>query len=56
MRPTVGAQIIREYAYVFGAVSPQDGQHDSLVLPLANTEAMSIFLEEIRHRHPGEYS
>ena len=55
VRPTVGAQIIREYAYVFGAVSPQDGQHDSLVLPSANTEAMSIFLEEIRHRHPGEY-
>lgn len=46
---------MREYAYIFGAVSPRDGQHDSLVLPLANTEAMSVFLEEIRHRHPGEY-
>jgi len=39
---------------VFGAVSPQDGQHDNLVLPVANTEAISIFLEELSRRHPGE--
>jgi transposase len=55
VRPVVGAQLVREYAYVFGAVSPQDGQHDSLVLPLANTWAMSLFLEEVGHRHADEY-
>jgi transposase len=54
VRPEVGAQMIREYVYVFGAVSPQDGCHDSLVLPYANTEAMSIFLEEVGKRHSGE--
>lgn len=54
-RPQVGAQLVREYVYVFGAVSPQDGQHDSLVLPFANTEAMSIFLEELSRRYPDEH-
>lgn len=55
IRPNVKTQMIREYVYVFGAVSPHDGQHDSLVLPWANTEAMSFFLEEVSRRHPGEY-
>jgi transposase len=55
VRPEIGAQMIREYAYVFGAVSPQDGQHDSLVLPCANAETMSIFLEEVGRRHSAEY-
>jgi transposase len=55
IRPTVGTQMVREYVYVFGAVSPQDGRHDSLILPWANTEAMSMFLEEVRKRHPDEY-
>jgi transposase len=54
VRPTVGAQLVREYVYVFGAVNPQDGQHDSLVLPCANTEAMSVFLEKLSRRHPDE--
>jgi transposase len=47
-------QIVREYVYVFGAVSPSDGRHDSLVLPYADTEAMSLFLEEIGRRYPDE--
>ena len=54
VRQTVSAQLVREYVYIFGAVSPQDGRHDSLVLPAANTEAMSIFLEELNHRYPDE--
>jgi len=55
VRPEVGAQMIREYVYVFGAVSPHDGRHDSLVLPCANADAMTIFLEEICGRHPDEH-
>ncbi len=53
-RPKVSSQLVREYVYVFGAVSPQDGQHDSLVMPYANTVTMSIFLEELSRRHPDE--
>jgi hypothetical protein len=39
-------QIVREYTYAFGAVSPKDGNLDSLVLPVVTAEAMSIFLEK----------
>ena len=55
VRPEVKTQMVREYVYVFGAVSPQDGRHDSLVLPNADTEAMSLFLEEIGNRYPNEH-
>jgi hypothetical protein len=54
-RPKLGAQMVRQYAYVFGAVCPFDGQHDSLILPWANTETMSLFLKEVGRRHPGEH-
>ena len=47
-------QMVREYVYVFGAASPKDGRHDSLVLPYADTEAMSLFLKEISRQHPSE--
>ena len=55
MRPNAPMQMVREYVYAFGAVSPKDGLHDSLVLPYADTEAMSLFLKEIGKRYPSEY-
>ena len=54
IRPQVGAQLIREFAYVFGAISPLDGCHDSLILADANAKSMTYFLEELANRHPGE--
>ena len=54
IRPEVKVQTVREYVYVFGAISPKDGCHDSLILPYANTDAMSIFLEEVSRRHADE--
>jgi hypothetical protein len=55
IRPIVPMQVVREYVYAFGAVSPKDGRHDSLVLPHANTEAMSMFLEAISGWYPDDY-
>jgi transposase len=55
LRPEVGMQIVREYTYAFGAVSPHDGTFDSLVLPVVTAEAMSIFLAEVARRHPEEF-
>jgi len=55
VRPEIGVQAVREYVYIFAAVSPLDGCHDSLVMPFANTEAMSIFLEEVGKRHADEH-
>lgn len=54
-RPEVGMQIVREYTYALGAVSPQDGALDTLVLPVVTAEAMSIFLAEVARRHPQEF-
>jgi transposase len=53
-RPLVGRQVVRESTYVFAAIAPHDGVLDSLVLPHANTWAMSVFLEEVGRRHPDE--
>lgn len=55
VRPEVGMQIVREYTYAFGAVSPHHGTLDSLVLPVVTAEAMSIFLGEVARRHPEEF-
>lgn len=55
VRPEVHTQIVREYEYAFAAVSPHDGTLDTLVLPTANTEAMSVFLAEVSQRHAHEF-
>jgi hypothetical protein len=55
IRPIVGAHLVRQYTYAFAAVSPHDGVMDSLVLPIVNTQAMSIFLTEVAERHADEY-
>ena len=47
LRPIISSQIVREFTYVFSAVSPNDGQSFSLILPYANTDAMNIFLQEL---------
>lgn len=54
-RPEVGMQIVREYTYAFGAVSPHDGALDTLVLPVVTAAAMSIFLAKVARRHPEEF-
>lgn len=55
IRPESCAQFVREYIYVYAAVSPHDGVLDSLILPEVNAEAMSIFLEEVSNRHPEDF-
>jgi len=54
VRPQVCARIVREYTYVFAAVSPHDGTLDTLVLPEVNALTMSLFLAEVARRHPQE--
>ena len=55
VRPTVGAQMIRQYAYVFGAISPQDGQHDHRFCTTGKATDMSDFLAQVRANHPGDF-
>lgn len=55
IRPIVGARLLREFTYAFSAVSPHDGEMDSLVLPFVTAETMSLFLALVADRHPGEF-
>lgn len=47
VRPCLEQQIIRQYTHVFSAVCPWDGESFSLILPYADTKAMTIFLSEL---------
>jgi len=53
-RPLVHAMVTQQYTYAYGAVSPQDGTFDSLVLPHVNSDCMQLFLDEIASRHPND--
>ena len=55
VRPTVPCHHIREYRYLYGAVSPLDGELFSLVMPYANTDCMNVFLEELSKDYPDDY-
>jgi transposase len=50
VRPVVYSQIVREYTYAYSAICPFDGTMDSLIIPGANSELMSIFLAEVASR------
>jgi hypothetical protein len=54
-RPEVPTHRVREYTHVFGSVCPQDGELISLILPHADTPAMSLYLAEVARRHPQEH-
>lgn len=54
LRPTVCAQLVREYTWAYAAVTPSTGDIDALIIPCVNTEAMQVFLREVASRHPQE--
>ena len=45
-RPEVAAQLIREYIYLYGAVSPKDGTCVYLIMPTSNTACFQVFLDK----------
>jgi putative transposase len=47
VRPHAPQQLVREYAHVYAAVAPAEGQMTSLILPSADTEMMNLFLEHV---------
>ena len=44
IRPEVASQLIREYIYLYGAVSPKDGTCIYLIMPTSNTACFQAFL------------
>src|SRR5207247_1937444 len=53
-RPEVAAQLIREYVYLYGAVSPKDGSCVFLILPAPDTECFQIFINTVAKRYSRE--
>jgi hypothetical protein len=47
IRPVVSKQFIREYIYVYATVCPESGEVFSLILPVCNTDAMTLFMDEL---------
>lgn len=47
MRPKAPRQIVRKFLYVYAAVCMALGRMTSLILPYANTDMMSLFLQEV---------
>ena len=47
VRPEIASQLIREYIYLYGAVSPTDGTCAFLILPASDTECFQIFLNTL---------
>src|ERR1700733_13870051 len=48
IRPKVAAQLIREYIYLYGAVTPKDGTCVYLIIPTSNTACFQAFLDALK--------
>jgi len=55
LRPVVANGYERQFIYVYGAVSPLQGQLDWMICPKMNTERMSQFLTQVSQAHPKEF-
>ena len=48
-------QIIREYTYADGTVSPIDGAGDFLILPSMSADGMNLFLTQLSDKYPDKF-
>ena len=55
LRPTVDNGYERQFVYVYGAVSPLQGELDWMICREMNTVRMSEFLGQVSEAHPGEF-
>jgi hypothetical protein len=54
-RPVVSIGYKREFVYVYGAISPVEGEFDWMVCRKMNTEQMTSFLGQVSAPHPDEF-
>ena len=54
IRPEVASQLIREYVYLYGAVSPKDGASVYLIIQAPDTECFQIFLDILAKKYPRQ--
>ena len=55
LRPSVPNGYEREFVYVYGAVSPIEGEMDWMISQKMNTEQMSLFLSQVSAAHPEDF-
>ena len=55
LRPIVDNGYERQFTYVYGAVSPIEGQWDWMLAEKMNTETMSKFLAQVTAAHPQDF-
>src|SRR5258706_6324149 len=51
-RPQVACQLVREYVYLYGAVSPKAGTCVYRIMPAPDTQCFQIFLETLAKKYP----
>lgn len=54
LRPLVNIAIVREFRYVYGAISPSDGESVFMLNDKMNTESMGDHLRMISEKYPDE--
>ena len=54
-RPEVASQLIREYIYLYGAVSPKDGTCVYLIMPTSNTACFQAFLNVLARKFASHH-
>jgi DDE superfamily endonuclease len=54
-RPVVDNGYVRQFVYVYGAVSPIEGDLDWMICPNMNTERMGEYLAQVSAAHPDEF-
>jgi transposase len=55
LRPKVDNGYERKFTYVYGAVSPVQGELDWKISEKMNTEQMNQFLKQVGNAHPDEF-
>jgi len=54
-RPVVDNGYERQFQYVYGAVSPLEGEWDWMMGSSMNTEQMEVFLAQVSAAHPADF-
>jgi hypothetical protein len=54
-RPVVDNGYEREFKYVYGAVSPLEGELDWMISSAMNAELMGVFLAQVSAAHPDDF-
>ena len=54
-RPVVENGYERQFVYVYGAVSPVEGELDWMICPKMNTERMGEYLAQVAIAHAGDF-